>query len=132
MKPALLHYVVSPSSIAIVNRDAAFQALKGHRGDLMVAILDNHCLELASHLYAKDIIPRATVSTVSVVAKTKEEKNMALLDAIEARVLTNPSDFNALLDVLEADTVLHIFASRLRNSYHNVIPDHTCEGMLEY
>ena len=48
------------------------------------------------------MIPRATVSTVSVVAKTKEEKNMALLDAIEARVLTNPSDFNALLDILEA------------------------------
>ena len=57
------------------------------------------------------------MNRVSVPCLTKEEKNVALLVAIEARLQTNPSDFWTLVAVLEADPILQIFADKLKESY---------------
>ena len=57
------------------------------------------------------------MNRVVVPSLTKEEKNMALLGAIEARLKTHPSDFWTLVAVLEAEPILQIFAAKLRESY---------------
>ena len=72
---------------------------------------------LTIDLYSNDVIPEATKNRVVVPSLTKEEKNMALLDAIEARIRTNPSDFWTLVTVLGKDIVLCTFATRLRETY---------------
>ena len=128
---------LNPYRIADVNCDAASQAFKCHRHLLMVAILENHSVQLANELYAEGIISSATKNELLVAVKTKEARNMTLLDAIEARIQTNPSDFNTLLGILEADTILCTFAEKLRTSYHQIlnevsvpVPSHRGNGML--
>ena len=98
-----------------VNPAAAVRTFKSLRGDLMTAIVD--ALPLANTLYSKFIIPESTMNRVVVSCLAKEEKNVALLDAIEARLQTNPSDFWTLVAILEADPILKIFANKLRESY---------------
>ena len=114
---------LNPYSIANINSDAACQAFKSHRQLLMVAILENHSVQLANDLYVEGMISSATKSELLVAVKTKEERNMTLLDAIEARIVTNPSDFNTLLDILEADIVLCTFADKLRTSYRQILKE---------
>ena len=133
-----LYKSLNSYSIANVNCDAASQAFKSHRKLLMEAILENHSVQLANDLYAEGMISPATKSELLVPGKTKEERNVTLLDAIEARILTNPSDFNTLLGILEADILLCLFADKLRTSYHQILnevpgPDvHRGNGVLEY
>ena len=98
-----------------VNPAAAASAFKKHRGDLMRGIVEP--LTLANDLYSNDVISEGTKNRIVVPSLTKEEKNIALLDAIEARIQTNPSDFWTLVTVLKADTVLCTFATKLRETY---------------
>ena len=74
-------------------------------------------LRLADKLYSNDIISQETNERVFLQSLTPTEKNRVLLDAIEARLKVNPPDFWTLLVTLDADTVLKIFADRLRSSY---------------
>ena len=97
-----------------VNPVAAASAFKKHCGDLMIAITEP--LPLAYQLYSRDVISEE-VKDKMLLPITKGEKNMALLDAIEARIRTKPSDFWTLVTVLGTDIVLCTFATRLRETY---------------
>ena len=74
-------------------------------------------LMLTNDLYSNDVIPEGAKDRVILPSLTKQEKNMALLDAIEARIQTNPSDFRTLVTVLGKDAVLCTFATKLRETY---------------
>ncbi len=74
-------------------------------------------LRLSDKLYSSDIISQETNDRVFLPVHTATEKNRVLLDAIEARLKTNPSDFWTLVATLEEDTVLKTLAGRLRSTY---------------
>ncbi len=74
-------------------------------------------LQLSDKLYSNDIISQETNDRVFLPVHTTTEKNRVLLDAIEARLKINPSDFWTLVATLEEDTVLKTLAGRLRSTY---------------
>ena len=98
-----------------INPSGAGEAFREHRGDLLIAITDP--LVLANYFYSKRIISREKLNEIMLISLTDSKKNFILLDAIEARIRTNPSDFLTVLDVLGRDLLLCCFAERLRNSY---------------
>ena len=100
---------------AQLDPEATGEAFREHRADLLIAVSDP--LILANSLYSKRIISRETLDQTLLPSLTISNKNFILLDAIEARIRTHPSDFLTLLTILDQDACLCIFAERLRNSY---------------
>ena len=100
---------------AQLDPEATGEAFQEHRADLLIAISDP--LILANSLYSKRIISRETLDQTLLPSLTVSNKNFILLDAIEARFRTHPSDFLTLLTILDHDAHLCIFAEGLRNSY---------------
>ena len=94
---------------------AAGEAFQKYRDDLRIAVTDPHIL--ASSLYSNSIISRETLDRVELQTLTCAEKNMAMFDAIEARIKTNPSSFVTLLGILNSDSQLQIFAGHLQQCY---------------
>ena len=101
--------------LSSINRSEAGEAFREHRDDLLIAITES--LITANSLYSKRIISRQTLDEIMLVSLTNSKKNFILLDAIEARIRTNPSDFLTVLAVLGRDPHLCVFAERLKNSY---------------
>ena len=98
-----------------INPSEAGEAFREHRGDLLIAIIDP--LILANSLYSKLIISRETLDEIMLVSLTNSKKNFILLDAVEARIRTNPSDFLTMIAVLGRDPHFCVYAERLKNSY---------------
>ena len=98
-----------------IDREAAGEAFRQHRADLLIAAIDT--LILANCLYSKRIISHETLEHAELLTLTSSKRNVHLFDAIEARIRTNPDDFLTLLDVLDSDPQLHVFAERIWNSY---------------
>ena len=97
-----------------INPEEAGEAFREYRGVLLEAITDP--LRLANYLYAKKIISKGALEHISSLL-TKCEKNFNLLDAVESRIRTHPSDFLTLLAILENDSHLCVFAEGIKNSY---------------
>ena len=102
-------------SLTSINPSEAGEAFREHRDDLLIAITEP--LILANSLYSKWIISRETLDEMMLVSLTNSKKNFILLDAVEARIRTNPSDFLTILAVLGHDPHLCVYAERLKNSY---------------
>ena len=71
----------------------------------------------SSHDHSNSIISRETLDRVELQTLTPAEKNMAMFDAIEAWIKTNPSSFVSLLGILNSDSQLQIFAGHLQQCY---------------
>ena len=74
-------------------------------------------LRLADTLYSRDIISQETNDRVFLPHLTLTEKSKVLLDAIEDRLMTNPSDFWAVVATLEADIALKTIGVQLTCAY---------------
>ena len=98
-----------------IRAEEASEAFREHRAALLVAVTDP--LILANSLYSRKIISRETLNRVKLLTLTPTEKNMEIFDAIEAQIKTSPSSFHTLLDILNDDLQLHMFAGRLQQSY---------------
>ena len=92
----------------------AGEALRKCRSLLHEGILDPE--GLASSLYSENIICRETLDRV-LLDNTRRKKNLILLDAIEARLRTNSSDFNKFHAILDNDPHLRMFADALLGCY---------------
>ena len=102
-----------------IRAEEASEAFREHRATLLVAVMDP--LILANILYAKRIISKGILDQIRFKAHTPAEKNMTIFDAIEARIRTNPPDFNVVLDILSGDPQLCMFAGLLHQSYGECI-----------
>ena len=74
-------------------------------------------LRLADTLYSRDITSQETNDRVFLPHLTLTEKSKVLLDAIEDRLMTNPSDFWAVVATLEADIALKTIGVQLTCAY---------------
>ena len=97
-----------------IDAHKAGEAFRQHRDNLLIAITDP--LFLANALYSKNIISRETLDNILPPTPVNVMK-VVLLNAIEARIRTHPSDFLILLAILGRDSQLCIFAEGIRNSY---------------
>ena len=102
-------------SSPLIKAEEASEAFRECRADLLVAIVDP--LILANHLYSKKIISRETLEQIMELSLTISNKNIILLNAVEARIRTHPSDFFVLLAILRSDAHLCVHAEGLQNSY---------------
>ena len=107
--------VQDPILTESVRAEEAGEAFRGHRATLLIAVTDP--LILANSLYSSRIVSRETLDRVKLPMLTPTEKNMEIFDAIEAQIKTNLSSFCTLIDILNSDSQLHIFAGRLQQSY---------------
>ena len=107
--------VADPSVTELIKAEEASEAFRECRADLLEAIVDP--LILANHFYSKKIISRETLKQITELSLTVSNKNVILLNAVEARIRTHPSDFLILLAILENDVHLCICAEGLRNCY---------------
>ena len=105
---------VGDSSTSI-NPEGAGEAFREHRDDLLIAITDTPVL--ANRLYSHKIICWETKDRIMLPSLTGSEKNFILLDAVESRIRTNPSDFFNVLTILDREPHLCVFAERILNSY---------------
>ena len=65
----------------------------------------------------KDLLPEATKEKMLLPNLSRMERSVVVLDAIEARIMTNPGIFHTFITVLQKDTVLQRFAGSLIDSY---------------
>ena len=98
-----------------IRAEEAGEAFREHRAALLTAVTDP--LILANGLYSSRIISRETLNRVKLPTLTSAEKNVEILDAVEAQIKTNPSSFHTLLDILSDNSQLQIFVGQLRQSY---------------
>ena len=98
-----------------VRAEEAGEAFRGHRAALLIAVTNP--LILANSLYSSGIVSRETLDRVKLPVLTPTEKNMEIFDAIEAQIKTNLSSFCTLIDILNSDSQLHVFAGQLQQSY---------------
>lgn len=103
------------STVCDLSVVAAAQAFKTHRHDLLQAV--ESAFQLVTHLILKDVLPEATQNRLLFSSLSKSEKNVALLDAIEARIMISPGVFHMLISLFQRDATLQKFAERMMNSY---------------
>ena len=101
-----------------IREKAAGEAFRKHRVNLQKAIIHPHIL--AERLYSDSacIISKETLNYVMLPTLTPAMKNMAMFNAIEASIASNPSSFSSLLDILKDDAQLCVFVEPLRKSYY--------------
>ena len=90
---------------------AATQAFKRQRQ----TILDESetAFKLTSYLLSKDIVPDATKTRVIFSGLSRAEMTVAFMDAIEARIMVNPSVFDNIIELLKAHPNMNKFAEEL-------------------
>ena len=72
---------------------------------------------LALKLYSKKMITRAVREDTLVAMLSKQRKSTILLQAIESKLRTDPSDFTTLIAVLQSDPTLMSLATRMGQMY---------------
>ena len=91
---------------------ACTQAFQRHRHDLAMVI--EHLL---NYMTCKDLLPESTKERVQLPSLSRMERSVVVLDAIEARIMSNPGIFHTFITVLQKDSVLQRFAGSLIESY---------------
>ena len=100
-----------------VDPDIAADAFQGYRDTLATAITQDDIPQLANSLYSKNIISKNNRDYAVMVGILPSEKMVHLLDASEARIRSNPSDFLTVLDILNSEPVFRIHAERIWEKY---------------
>lgn len=91
---------------------AATQAFKKERQT--IAEGSETAFKVAKYLLSKDIIPDATKTRVLFSGLSRAEKTVAFMDAIEARIMLDPSLFDNIVEVLQDDPNMKKFAEELQ------------------
>ena len=105
-------------SIEAKESAAAGEALRKCRWFLHEGIADPE--GLASSHYSENIICRETLDEVKL-DNTTRKKNLILLDVVESRLRTNPSDFSKFCAILGSDPHLSVFAVKLEKYYTEIL-----------
>ena len=95
----------------------AVSAFKSQRGKLSTFIC-NDLTNIANKLYADSIIPQKTLDEVTNSSLGKDDRTVALLSAIEAKINVRPSDFTKLVNILDSEPYLSTLTERLVHSYN--------------
>ena len=91
---------------------AATQAFK--RARQTIAEGSETAFKVAKYLLSKDIIPDATKTRVLFSGLSRAEKTVAFMDAIEARIMMDPSLFDNIVELLRDDPNMKKFAEELQ------------------
>ena len=76
---------------------------------------------LALELYSEKMITRAVRDNAVMTTLTKQQKSTVLLQAIESKLETDPSDFTTLITVLQSDPTLMSLATRMIQMYRGKV-----------
>ena len=93
----------------------AAQTFEKHRHDLIPLV--GSALHLLHHLTKKGLIPEATARRILVSGVSTVDRSTAILDAIGARIQSNPGVFHALISLLQGDYKFQSFAGKLMDTY---------------
>lgn len=69
--------------------------------------------KVAKYLLSKDIIPDATKTRVLFSGLSQSEKTIAFMDAIEARIMIDSTLFDNIVEQLQAEPNMKMFAEDL-------------------
>ena len=94
----------------------AVNAFKSYRGKLST-IIRNDLTNIANKLYADSIIPNKTLNKAINSSLGEDDRTVALLNAIEAKIEVRPSDFTKLVDIVDSEPYLSTLAEGLVHSY---------------
>ena len=103
-----------PVTIDPVKAVSAFKSQRGELGTLICNDLTN----IANKLYADSIIPQKTLDEAINSSLGKDDRTVALLSAIEAKIEVRPSDFTKLVNILDSDPYFSTLAEGLVHSYN--------------
>ena len=95
----------------------AVSAFKSQLGKLST-IIRNDLTNIAIKLYADSIIPQKTLDEATNRSLGKNDRTVALLNAIEAKIEVRPSDFTKLVNILDSEPYLSTLAEGLVHSYN--------------
>ena len=90
----------------------ATQAFK--RGRQTIAEGSETAFKVAKYLLSKDIIPDATKTRVLFSGLSRAEKTVAFMDAIEARIMMDPTIFDSIIELLRDDPNMKKLAEELQ------------------
>ena len=98
----------------------AVSAFKSQRGELSTTIIHNDLItNIANKLFVKYIIPKKTFEEAINTSLSKTDRTVALLNAIEARIEVQPSDFTKFVDILDSESYFSTLIERLVHSYNS-------------
>ena len=95
----------------------AVSAFKSQREQLSTLIC-NDLTNIANKLYAESIIPQKTLDEATNSRLGKDDRIVALLSAIEAKIKVQPSDFTKLVNILDSEPYHSKLAEGLVHNYN--------------
>ena len=101
----------------IIDPVKAVSAFKSQRGKLST-IIRNDLTNIAHKLYANSIIPQKTLDEAINNSLGKDDRTVALLRAIEAKIKVQPLDFTKLVNILDSEPYLSTLAEGLVHNYN--------------
>ena len=100
----------------VINQTAALNSFRCQRTH-MLNLVHPTLTSLANSLLASSIIPEDIYQRVSNSNQAALERSVTLLDCIEARISSVPSDFKKIVQILQSDSFLETLADGLVQSY---------------
>ena len=110
----LIRSSLLPATIDPVKAVSVFKSQLGK----LSTIIRNDLTNIAIKLYADSIIPQKTLDEVTNRSLGKDDRTVALLNAIEAKIEVRPSDFTKLVNILDSEPYLSTLAKGLVHSYN--------------
>lgn len=93
---------------------AATQAFKRQRQSMIDE--SETAFKVTNYLLSQDIVPEATKTRVIFSGLSRAEMTVAFMDAIEARIMVDPSVFEKIIELLQAQPNMNKFAEELLQS----------------
>ena len=100
----------------VINPTAALNSFRCQRKRMLNPVCQT-LTSLANSLLASFIIPEDVYQRVSNSSQAALERSVTLLDCIEARISSVPSDFKKVVQILQSDSFLQTLADGLVQSY---------------
>ena len=95
-----------------------YRTFREHYDRLVHAIQDP--LPLATRLFSQGIITSVVKEEMSVLGRSRLDKNNTLLSAVETQIRSDPSVFYVFLATLNEDPSMHSLAESMKSKCFNV------------
>ena len=95
--------------------NAATETLQRHFGTLLHSIQNSSFV--ASHLYSAKLITWPTMDKLRTVGLSGLEKNFELLSSVHSRLLTNPTEIDTFIQIIELKLQFQELAKGMRETY---------------
>ena len=100
----------------VIDQTAALNSFRCRHKHLL-NLVSQTLTSLANSLLASSIIPEEVYQRVSNSNQAAFDRSVTLLDCIEARISSEPSDFKKVVQILQSDRFLQTLADGLVQSY---------------